>query len=751
VQNADGTYNGVIVELPVKSTVESNRDYINVSVVAHALGVIGRITNVAQTTRELYSQVADSLQTLGVTRRDGLDVTPNVDLSFAISEGELQAVGAGIESGNRGENVVAFLAQNPAQFTQILGLTDTPVGALVTQIDPTVYDNGSGVPVSVGVPASKATIKYIYQSILQPGGTFVADGQTVYDTLDDALANERLDADNFVVPDLIRGSSNLLARIAVRSDANSLTDGAKVVFLSGAMFGVRTDSSSSSGTGASDTYLTVNSSITAERNQQKLKLDSSAGDITVTLADNPRDGENKLLWIFDKTNIITLNSENPAFPVQPPPPVGEGNIEGMWTLTSDFLDRYAPTSRNLTKQGSGGMFVPAVINGESVDMFSFGGTSYLESVTPAYQGIAGGSTRAFTMHYLAPAGVPLATEYFTSWGDSGSGGGRWWTVRYDVGQSAFIVDVKNSSRRFPITDPAIASLFDGSAHFLTVNMTTNNARSIVVKVDGVQAVPSFTDDFPNMNTILNAPFRIGASLTGGQINTGYAYDVRLLDRALSDNEQNEIRFDNLQGGVNLSAASENMVFPVVFDAAISQWVLGVGTEALALTNEANIEALTNRVEDLELGVETKVAFEMQRLGTYTIPVGFDQTINYSTVFRYEINGAAFTPIITNGVWTVDVEGWYQISVEGWLDRTDIGYDTDFVILTVARNGQNYTTTNPAATENLLIGEARHLGSPGVSSSMFLNAGDTVEIKTRNIGSTTTWDFTNFTWKAVKVG
>jgi hypothetical protein len=72
------------------------------------------------------------------------------------------------------------------------------------------------------------------------------------------------------------------------------------------------------------------------------------------------------------------------------------------------------------------------------------------------------------------------------------------------------------------------------------------------------------------------------------------------------------------------------------------------------------------------------------------------------------------------------------------------------LLTVSRNNQNFTTANPSYTENLLFGEARHFGSINLSSPMFLNVGDTVRLKTRNIGATPQWDMNNFCWKAVKV-
>jgi hypothetical protein len=339
----------------------------------------------------------------------------------------------------------------------------------------------------------------------------------------------------------------------------------------------------------------------------------------------------------------------------------------------------------------------------------------------------------------------VVNETIVSWGDDGSGGGRFWAIELVSSVQELQVDIKNARRSYTYATLNAANLFDGNMHHIAVIMSGTLCSSIELYIDGVVMTKGPLDDFPGMNTISNYNFKLGAYLNGGNILNGQLYDVRLFDRALSLNELNEIINENILGGVNLSAADQDMVFDVSYNG--SEWVLGVGTEALALTNESAISALDTRVTGLEANVKTVVSFTMQRLSSYTVGVGFDQTINYSTVFEYLIDGVAATPVISGGAWTVDVEGRYIISVEGWLDRTDIGYDTDYVILTVSRNNQNFTVANPAATENLLVSVARHFGSLNLSSPLYLNVGDTVRLKTRNIGSTTSWDLNNFLWKA----
>lgn len=833
--------NGDAVQLPVVATTQTNRDYINLGVVAHAAGIVGRIVNSGFVNQELYDQLVDNLQTLGVTRKSGLSLTPNTLLTLSKGAGEIEAPGAGIADGNRGANVVDVDADSPATFTTVLGLTNTPVAAAQTSIDPTAYDTGTGSPTTITAPLSQATIQYVYQSILQPGGLYIMYGQTLYSTVDDAVLNAPSDVVD--VPELLVGSSNLIARIAVRADATDLNDPAQAEILSGVKFGTGVEGGGFSGGGggggdvfgpassttegiatyadttgkiiksasdvrveagvmqrvtpnadldlspngtgviragdsqfvsgdtlsypatdggpgdvlstdgagnlsfATPNYQIVTFDTTLDFDDKFAYIDSSLGDITVTLGDNPRDGERKRLWIGNKDNIITLTSP-PTWPINPPPQIGEGNIEGQWTLDSNFLDRYAPTSRDLTQQGTGGAFVSETVNGELTDVYDFEGTSYLESTAPIYTGIIGSTTRSFTCWYGANAGPPTGNETIVSWGDDGSGGGRFWTIEIVGSLQELQVDIKNARRSYTYATLNAANLFDGNMHHLAVIMSGTTCGSIELYVDGVVMAKGPIDDFPSMNTIENYNFKLGGYLNGGNILNGKLYDARLFDRALSLNELNEIINEDLSGSVNLSAADQDMVFDLVFNGA--QWVLGVGTEALALTNEAEIVGLDSRVTSLEATDTTTVEFEMQRLSSYSVGVGFDQTINYNTVFKYLIDDVATTPVISGGVWTVDVGGTYLISVEGWLDRADIGYDTDYVILTVSRNGTNFTVTNPAATVNLLVTAARHFGSLQLSTPLELNAGDTVELMTRNIGSTPLWELNNFIWKATRL-
>lgn len=303
--------NGDAVQFEVTATTQTNRDFINIAVVAHAAGIVGRIVNAAFTTRELYSQTVDLQQSLGVTRRTGLTVTPATLLTFDKTAGEISAVGAGITSDNRGQNVIAIDAETPGSFTTLLGLTNTPVAALQNSIDPANFDDGTGVIVAIGAPASQATIQYVYQSILQPGGLFVMYGQTIYATLDDAVLNASTDVVD--IPELILGTSNLIARIAVRSDATDLNDAAQADILAGVKFGTGVEGGSlGSGAGGGGDFSgpssAVQNSIVTFADTTG-KVGKSASDVTVLAGVISRVTGSSPLTVFADGDI-TINSDD---------------------------------------------------------------------------------------------------------------------------------------------------------------------------------------------------------------------------------------------------------------------------------------------------------------------------------------------------------------------------------------------------------------------------------------------------------
>jgi len=227
--------NGAVVQLPIDLTPEVVRDYINLASISHPSVTIGQIVNNSLKSQEVYSQLIDNFEVMGVTKKTGLIVSPNANLTFDKTAGEIQASGGGNEAGTRGPNIVRIAAESPSTFLTFLGVTDTLVAAAQTSLDPAFYDNGSGTKVAIGAPAAQATIVYVYQSILEPFGVLVMYGQTVYTSLSEAVLNAPVDV--VEIPITIVQDSNLIGRFAVRSDATDLTDENQAVLLAGVKFG----------------------------------------------------------------------------------------------------------------------------------------------------------------------------------------------------------------------------------------------------------------------------------------------------------------------------------------------------------------------------------------------------------------------------------------------------------------------------------------------------------------------------------
>jgi hypothetical protein len=339
----------------------------------------------------------------------------------------------------------------------------------------------------------------------------------------------------------------------------------------------------------SPSYSVITTDTTLDYDIKFAYVDASAGPVVLTLGDNPRSGERKRIYIADKSNDITLVSANPAFPINPPPQIGEGNIQGQWTLASDFLDRYAPTDRDLTNSGTGGVFDPVTVNGNAVNAFNFQKSAYLEAVASAYKGVTGSSARSFVCWYGANAGQPVDDETIVAWGEDIPPGGLLWEIDFRSSQSYLWVNNRNASRRWNYSTLAPTGLWDGNMHHIAVTQSTANMGSISLYIDGVKIAHDFQDTFPTCTTSSNTNFRIGANYSGGTRLNAKLYDCRLFNRGLSLTEVTDIINEDLQGGVNLTPADDHMVFDVVYND--TEWTLGVGTESLSLTNRERLDVI----------------------------------------------------------------------------------------------------------------------------------------------------------------
>ena len=90
-----------------------------------------------------------------------------------------------------------------------------------------------------------------------------------------------------------------------------------------------------------DHYTIITNDYLLPTEDHAVYIDASANPVTLTLATEPNTGENKTVWIADNTNEIKIVSESPSYPLAPPTPVAEANLQGQWALNNDFLDIFS--------------------------------------------------------------------------------------------------------------------------------------------------------------------------------------------------------------------------------------------------------------------------------------------------------------------------------------------------------------------------------------------------------------------------
>lgn len=672
--------NGVVVFIDEISTPTTSRDYGNLAIISHPEGTISALINNTFKGQEVYGQVIDGYDALGVTRKSGLEVSPNLDLTFNRSAGILHGVGAGVASLERGQNTVSFPAQSPANFARILGITNDQENPATTLIDPGFWDNGTGAKVAIGTPTQQATIVHIYQAISGGSEIAVLYGQTVYATLSEAILNAPTDIPD--LPEVLQQGSNLIERIAVVSNATDLSDPLQAQLLGGVKFGTSLSSAGFGGvSGGGDMFgaassvdgeivrfagtsgktansgsdvsalngvvsrISPNQDLTLAPNgtgsivagnssfkdgdpleypvadeldgdvlatngagvltlrpdnfqlaatsallgygEKRIYIDSAAGDMTIALGDNPRVGERKLLWIGDNTNTISLETVNPTYPLNPPPPIAEANVQGEWTLTADFDDRFG--DRELVNNGTGGSFVTDVVNGNSVDVFDFEGTAHLQADATNYKGILGSTPRTFTCWYKANAGEPTGTETLVYWGSDNSPGQEW-RMEFNGVSNIFNMTINGAFRSYSFATLNAANLFDGNFHHIAFTQDTPTTNSMRMLVDGAFMSVANNDTTPSMNTQSEFNFTLGARGDGSNKLNACLYDCRLFNRKLGQGEIVNIINDDIIGGVNLSEFANDTVLDVMYNG--SEWVVGYGTEKL-------VQDTANRLESLE--------------------------------------------------------------------------------------------------------------------------------------------------------
>lgn len=240
----------------------TRRDFLTFGAFTIDGGVLVSATPFVVSGNEPLQQLFDLLSCLGTIRCSGLSVSAAAtDLTVALSSGVIHAAGAGSQNAGRAQNVTSINGQTPMVFRALLGKTESIVATGITNIDPASYDNGSGAPVAI-TGSGKATIQYVFLLPSPNVEVTVMYGQTVYNSLADAVAAGA--EDPITVPDLYARNALLLGRIAVSQSATDLSDQASARFLAGARFGSGLAGGSAAGGGGGGDVIGAASSVVNE-------------------------------------------------------------------------------------------------------------------------------------------------------------------------------------------------------------------------------------------------------------------------------------------------------------------------------------------------------------------------------------------------------------------------------------------------------------------------------------------------------
>ena len=240
----------------------TRRDFLTFGAFTIENGELVSSTPFVVSCSEPLQQLLDWFACIGTTRCSGLSISPaSTNLTVAISSGVIHATGTGSQSGGRSQNLTTINGQNPMVFRALLGKTDDIQATGVINIDPLSYDDGSGTLVPIS-GSGKATIQYVFLLPSPNVEVTVMYGQTVYNSLADAVAAGI--EDPITVPDLYARNALLLGRIAVAQSATNLSDATQARFLAGARFGSGLAGGSAAGGGGGGDVIGAASSNNGE-------------------------------------------------------------------------------------------------------------------------------------------------------------------------------------------------------------------------------------------------------------------------------------------------------------------------------------------------------------------------------------------------------------------------------------------------------------------------------------------------------
>ena len=227
--------NGAIKQFSSVPTGEDVREYASIGVVVHSnLATISSASQATQgSSANIAGTFADFRSAFGQINLNGNVFTVKTLLTIKKSLGSAFGISQNYKNNPKNPNIVTTQAIDPVTFLLTYrdglgGWTNT----VETDIDPTLYDDGSGTLVSVG--ANEWTVQPIWLAT-GSGTVVIGYGQEVYATQDDALAAIRF-VDllvNPIVENLIKRAS-----VVVRGGASDLAIPTDGVIISANKFGL---------------------------------------------------------------------------------------------------------------------------------------------------------------------------------------------------------------------------------------------------------------------------------------------------------------------------------------------------------------------------------------------------------------------------------------------------------------------------------------------------------------------------------
>jgi len=226
---------GNVTQMGVPPTDTQRRTSIPLGLTTQVGGVIVSASTSAVNLPQSFNQLYDLMHSLGPFSILGNFITPNgANLSFNKSSGTMFSVNSSRVTTPNDPHVASMAAQTPVQFRRITQGAGTGLPALVTTVDPTMYDVGG---VLTPVPGSNdATIQRVWMigSSTVTSQIVVQYGQAVYTNI--ATALDRIASEPYNVNAIILETAALLGYIIVTKNCTALNNSAQAVLIQAGKF-----------------------------------------------------------------------------------------------------------------------------------------------------------------------------------------------------------------------------------------------------------------------------------------------------------------------------------------------------------------------------------------------------------------------------------------------------------------------------------------------------------------------------------